>query len=151
MKLKEGMRVLLKSKDKIKADLISAEPLPGGYYHNLLFVPTMLKRLGKVVTIENVLDPGDEGSIIKPSDRTYGGALFMADGYVYNEPIIERIIDEEKEYDFFTPLGTIRCTLQLAKTIACGYMTLAMPSADHYSCLADPLLDQIESIETKEE
>ena len=151
MKLKKGMKVLLKNKDKIKDDLISAEPLPGGYYHNLLYVPTMLKRLGKVVTIENVFDPRDEDFLIKPSDRTYGGDLFIADGFVYNEPIIDRIIEDEKEYDFSTPLGTIHCTLQLAKTIACGYMTMAMLGVDHYSCLADPLLNQIESIETKEE
>lgn len=146
MKLKEGMRVLLKSKGKIKADLISAEPLPGGYYHELLYVPTMLKRLGKVVTIEHVLEPGDKEFCY---DKKYGGALFMVDGFVYNELIIERIIDDEKEYDFSTPLGIIHCTLQLAKTIASGYMTMAMLGADHYSCLADPLLDQIESIETK--
>lgn len=142
MKLKKGMRVLLKSKDKIKADLISAEPLPGGYYHDLLYVPPMIKGLGKVVTIEHVFDPGN---------KNYGGALFMVDGYVYNEPIIDRIIDEEKEYDFSTPLGTIHCTLELAKTIASGYMTMAMLGADHYRRLADPLLDQIVSIEIKEE
>lgn len=142
MKLKKGMRVLLKRKDKIKADLISAEPLPGGYYHDLLYTSTMLKGLGKVVTIEHVLES---------DDKNYGGALFMVDGFVYNEPIIERIIDEEKEYVFSTPLGTIHCTLQLAKTIACGYMTMAMLGAEHYSCLADPLLDQIEFIESKEE
>ena len=151
MKLKKGMRVLLKSKDKIKDDLIPAGPLLGGYYHNLLYTPTMMKQLGKVVTIENVLDPRDEEFLIKPSGTKYGGELFMVDGFLYNAPIIERIIDEEEEYDFSTPLGTIHCTLQLAKTIACGYMTMAMLGAEHYSCLADPLLDQIESIETKEE
>ena len=148
MKLKEGMRVLLKSKDKIEADLITAEPLPGGYYHGLLYVPTMLKRLGKVVTIEHVFEPGDKEFCF---NKNYGGALFMVDGYVYNEQIIECIIEDEKEYDFSTPLGIIHCTLQLAKTIACGYMTMSMLGAEHYSYLVDPLLDKIESIETKEE
>ena len=111
----------------------------------------MLKRLGKVVTIEHVFEPGDVGVSIAEVTKKYGGELFIVDGFVYNEPIIEHIIEDEKEYDFSTPLGTIHCTLQLAKTIASGYMTMAMLGADHYSCLADPLLDQIESIETKEE
>ena len=142
---------MLKSKDKIKDDLIPAEPLSGVYYHDLFYGPTMLKRLGKVVTIEHVFEPGDVGVSIAEGTKKYGGELFIVDGFVYNEPIIERIIDEEKEYDFSTPLGTIHCTLQLAKTIACGYMTMAMLGEEHYSCLADPLLDQIESIETKEE
>lgn len=147
MKLRKGMKVLLKSKDKIKDDLIPAGPLPGGYYHNLLYTPTMMKQLGKVVTIDYVIGPKD----VEFSDNGCVDQFFAVDGFIYDASIIERIIDEEKEYDFSTPLGIIHCTLQLAKTIACGYMTMAMLGAEHYSCLADPLLDQIESIETKEE
>ena len=152
MKLKKGMRVLLKSKDKIKNDLIPA-PVPKSgfyYYYNVVYTPSMINCLGKVVTIEQVLEPGDEEFSIWSPAIDYGVQLFKVDGFVYNDSIIERIIEDE-EYDFSTPLGTIHCTLQLAKTIACGYMTMAMHGADHYRCLADPLLDQIESIETKEE
>ena len=130
------MKVLLKSRDQIVNELIPAGSLKDTYiYHSLVYTPTMMKNLGKVVTINHV-----------KNDQ-----LFVVDGFFYDDSIIERIIDEEEEYDFSTPLGTIHCTLQLAKTIACGYMTMAMLGADHYSCLADPLLEQIESIETKEE
>lgn len=147
MKLKEGMRVLLKSKDKIMDDLIPSRLLKGGYYyHNLIYTPTMMGKLGKVVTIEDMLEPEDVGFSAK--DRV--GQFFKVDGYAYNEQIIDRIIEDE-EYDFSTPLGIIHCTLQLAKTIASGYMTMTMLDAEYYSCLADPLLEQIEAIETKEE
>lgn len=152
MKLKKGMKVLLKSRKQIFGDLIPVRDFKGSYYyHNLLYTPTMVKNLGKVVEINYVLKPDDSEFPLYRENRNYDGQLFEVDGFVYNEPIIERIIDEEKEYDFSTSLGTIHCTLQLAKTIACGYMTMAMLGADHYSCLADPLLDQIESIETKKE
>lgn len=147
MILKKGMKVLLKNRKQIFGDLIPTKVLRGSYYyHNLFYTPTMMDRLGKVVTIESVIEPGDAGV----SAKECGGQLFEVDGFIYNEQIIDRIIEDE-EYDFSTPLGIIHCTLQLAKTIACGYMTMSMLGADHYSCLADPLLDQIESIETKEE
>ena len=152
MKLKKGMKVLLKTKEQVANELIPSGILKGSFtYHNLFYTPTMVKKLGKVVEINYVLKPDDSEFSLYWENRNYDGQLFEVDGFVYNEPIIERIIDEEKEYDFSTPLGTIHCTLQLAKTIACGYMTMAMLGAEHYSFLADPLLEQIESIETKEE
>ena len=141
MKLKKGMKVLLKSRVQI-ADELTPMVQPEGMFifHNVVYTPTMIKNLGKVVTINHVR-----------KNKSNPELFFEADGFIYNEQIIECIIEDEKEYDFSTPLGIIHCTLQLAKTIACGYMTMSMLGADHYSCLADPLLGQIESIETKEE
>lgn len=139
MKLKKGMKVLLKSRDQIVNESTPVGTLKDMFiFHNLVYTPTMIKNLGKVVTINHVR-----------KNKSNPELLFEAGGFIYNEPIIECIIDEE--YDFSTPLGTIHCTLQLAKTIASGYMTMTMLGAEHYSCLADPLLEQIKSIETKEE
>ena len=146
------MKVLLKTRDQINNEMRPSGVLKDSFtYHNLFYTPTMAKNLGKVVEIDYVLKPDEPEFPLYWENRNYDGQLFVVNGFVYNAPIIERIIDEEEEYDFSTPLGTIHCTLQLAKTIACGYMTMAMLGADHYRCLADPLLDQIESIETKEE
>lgn len=135
MKLKKGMKVLLKSRDQIANELIPMGTMKDTFiFNSLVYTPTMMKNLGKVVAISDVKNE----------------QLFVVDGFFYDVSIIDRIIDDE-EYDFSTPLGTIHCTLQLAKTIVSAYMTMAMLGADHYRCLADPLLDQIESIETKEE
>ena len=140
MKLKKGMKVLLKSRDQIANEVTTMGQLEGIFiYHNLLYTPSMIKNLGKVVTINSVR-----------KNKSIPELFFEVDGFIYNEEIIDRIIEDE-EYDFSTPLGIIHCTLQLAKTIASGYMTMTMLGAEHYSCLADSLLDQIESIETKEE
>ena len=151
MKLKKGMKVLLKTKDQVANELVPSGILKGSFiYHNLFYTPTMVKNLGKVVKINNVLKSEDpEYSLYWEKGKDFE-QLFEVDGFIYNEPIIDHIVEDE-EYDFSTPLGTIHCSLQLAKTIACGYMTMAMLGAEHYSCLADPLLEQIESIETKEE
>ena len=134
------MKVLLKSRDQIINESIPIGQLKDVFiFHNVVYTPSMIKNLGKVVTIKHVKE-----------NKSIPELFFVVDGFIYNEQIIERIIEDE-EYDFSTPLGIIHCTLQLAKTIACGYMTMSMIGAEHYSCLADPLLDQIETIETKEE